>query len=137
MTSKRNFGVIGATDRPEQPDNTLYQHGRLDTLIYVPLPDEASHVGVLQSLLRKTSVVDDVDPKYIAGKTHGFSGADLGFITQRPVKLAINDFIAVDVESENERARAGEDVKVEEEIEAEDHGGGGGFGSEERCGHPL
>ena len=110
MTSKKNVFVIGATNRPEQLDNALCRPGRLDTLVYVPLPDEASREGILKAQLRKTPVAPDVDVKYIASKTHGFSGADLGFITQRAVKLAIKQSIQLDIERTREREAAGEDL---------------------------
>ena len=120
MTSKKNVFVIGATNRPEQLDNALCRPGRLDTLVYVPLPDEASRAGILKAQLRKTPVADDVDINYIASKTHGFSGADLGFVTQRAVKLAIKESIAIDIERTKEREAAGEDTKMDEDIDAED-----------------
>lgn len=117
MTSKKNVFVIGATNRPEQLDNALCRPGRLDTLVYVPLPDEASRAGILKAQLRKTPVADDVDIDYIASRTHGFSGADLGFVTQRAVKLAIKQAISMDIERTKEREAAGEDVKMEEDAE--------------------
>ena len=120
MTSKKNVFVIGATNRPEQLDNALCRPGRLDTLVYVPLPDETSRIGILKAQLRKTPVADDVDINYIASRTHGFSGADLGFVTQRAVKLAIKQSISLDIERTKEREAAGEDVKMEEDIDAED-----------------
>jgi transitional endoplasmic reticulum ATPase len=119
MTSKKNVFVIGATNRPEQLDNALCRPGRLDTLVYVPLPDETSRVGILKAQLRKTPVAADVDLNYIASKTHGFSGADLGFITQRAVKLAIKEAISLDIERRKTREAAGEDVNMEDE-DAED-----------------
>lgn len=114
MTSKKNVFVIGATNRPEQLDNALCRPGRLDTLVYVPLPDEASRVGILKAQLRKTPVAADVDLNYIASKTHGFSGADLGFVTQRAVKLAIKQSIAIDIERTKEREAAGEDGMIDD-----------------------
>ena len=117
MTSKKNVFVIGATNRPEQLDNALCRPGRLDTLVYVPLPDEASRIGILKAQLRKTPVAPDVDINYIASKTHGFSGADLGFITQRAVKLAIKQSIAYDIERTKEREAAGDDKMDEDEGE--------------------
>jgi transitional endoplasmic reticulum ATPase len=120
MTSKKNVFVIGATNRPEQLDNALCRPGRLDTLVYVPLPDEASRISILRAQLRKTPVAPDVDLNFIASRTHGFSGADLGFITQRAVKLAIKQSISIDIERTKEREAAGEDVKVEEDIDSED-----------------
>lgn len=120
MTSKKNVFVIGATNRPEQLDNALCRPGRLDTLVYVPLPDEASRVSILKAQLRKTPVAPDVDIKYIASKTHGFSGADLGFITQRAVKLAIKQSISIDIERTKEREAAGEEDKMDEDVDGED-----------------
>lgn len=119
MTSKKNVFVIGATNRPEQLDPALCRPGRLDTLVYVPLPDQASREGILKAQLRKTPVAPDVDLAFIATKTHGFSGADLGFVTQRAVKLAIKQSIAHDIERRKELEAAGEDVEMEE-AEGED-----------------
>jgi transitional endoplasmic reticulum ATPase len=120
MTSKKNVFVIGATNRPEQLDNALCRPGRLDTLVYVPLPDEASRKSILTAQLRKTPVADDVDLDFIAKNTHGFSGADLGFITQRAVKLAIKESIGKDIERTRAREAAGEDAMEEDVEDVED-----------------
>jgi len=99
MTSKKNVFVIGATNRPEQLDPALCRPGRLDQLIYVPLPDEASRAQILKAQLRNTPVSADVNLDYIATETPGFSGADLGFITQRAVKIAIKQSIAYEIDA--------------------------------------
>lgn len=120
MTSKKNVFVIGATNRPEQLDPALCRPGRLDSLIYVPLPDEVGRLSILKAQLRKTPVAGDVDLNYIASKTHGFSGADLGFITQRAVKIAIKESITIDIEKQRAREAEGAgDMDVDEE-DAED-----------------
>lgn len=113
--SKKNVFVIGATNRPEQLDAALCRPGRLDQLIYVPLPDEASRADILKAQLRNTPVADDVDLAFIASKTHGFSGADLGFIAQRAVKLAIKQSIAYEIDSQKDRE--GDDAMAEEGAE--------------------
>jgi transitional endoplasmic reticulum ATPase len=119
MTSKKNVFVIGATNRPEQLDNALCRPGRLDTLVYVPLPDEPSRLSILKAQLRKTPVAADIDLDFIAKNTHGFSGADLGFITQRAVKLAIKESIGLDIERTKAREAAGEDADMDD-ADAED-----------------
>ena len=83
----------------------------------MPLPDEASRAGILKAQLRKTPVADDVDINFIASRTHGFSGADLGFVTQRAVKLAIKESISLDIERRKAREAAGEDVDMEDDGE--------------------
>jgi transitional endoplasmic reticulum ATPase len=119
MTSKKNVFVIGATNRPEQLDAALCRPGRLDTLVYVPLPDQASRVSILKAQLRKTPVAPDVDIEFIASRTHGFSGADLGFITQRAVKLAIKQAISAEIDRRKERELAGDEDQMDED-ESED-----------------
>ena len=107
----------------EQLDNALCRPGRLDTLVYVPLPDETSRISILTAQLRKTPVADDVDINFIAKNTHGFSGADLGFVTQRAVKLAIKESIAHDIERRRALAaehEGNEDAMDEDEGEIED-----------------
>jgi transitional endoplasmic reticulum ATPase len=118
MTSKKNVFVIGATNRPEQLDNALCRPGRLDTLVYVPLPNQSERAGILKAQLRKTPVAGDIDLEYIAANTHGFSGADLGFITQRAVKIAIKQSISMEIERQKAREAAGaEDTEMEEDGE--------------------
>ena len=118
MTSKKNVFVIGATNRPEQLDPALCRPGRLDSLIYVPLPDEPGRLSILKAQLRKTPVSSDIDLGYIASKTHGFSGADLAFIAQRAVKIAIKEAITADIAKTKEREAAGEeDMEVDDDAE--------------------
>merc|ERR1719384_2904962 len=91
MGAKKNVFIIGATNRPDIIDGAILRPGRLDQLIYIPLPDEASRKSILKSNLRKTPIAKTVDLDYIAKMTKGFSGADLTEICQRSVKLAIRE----------------------------------------------
>ena len=93
MNAKKNVFVIGATNRPDQIDPALLRPGRLDQLVYIPLPDEVSRLAILQSALRKSPIADDVDLPYMARILNGFSGADLTEICQRACKLAIRESI--------------------------------------------
>ena len=52
--------MIGATNRPEVLDAAITRPGRLDTLVYIPLPDEASRAAVFRAALRNSPVADDV-----------------------------------------------------------------------------
>ena len=40
--------------------------GRLDQLIYIPLPDDGSRMAILKSNLRKSPVAKDVDLDFLA-----------------------------------------------------------------------
>jgi len=64
--SKKNLFFIGATNRPEILDQAIIRPGRLDQLIYIPLPDHPSRVSVLKANLRKTPVEREVDLNFLA-----------------------------------------------------------------------
>ncbi len=81
--SKKNVFIIGATNRPDIIDPALMRPGRLDQLVYIPLPDLNSRLAILKSNLRKSPIHPDVDLSHIAQITDKFSGADLTEICQR------------------------------------------------------
>jgi transitional endoplasmic reticulum ATPase len=99
MGAKKNVFIIGATNRPDIIDPAILRPGRLDQLIYIPLPDLGSRMQVLKSCLRHSPLAPDVDLEHLAKSTPGFSGADLTEICQRAVKLAIRESIEKDIES--------------------------------------
>lgn len=85
-------------------DSAILRPGRLDQLIYIPLPDEKSREAILKANLRKSPLAKEVDLNYIAKVTNGYSGADLTEICQRACKLAIRHAIEADLRRERERA---------------------------------
>lgn len=105
MGAKKNVFIIGATNRPDIIDSAILRPGRLDQLIYIPLPDEKSRVAILKAALRKSPLAKDVDVSFLAKSTHGFSGADLTEICQRACKLAIRESIEKDIQRERQRAK--------------------------------
>jgi len=66
LERKKNVFFIGATNMPWVLDPAIIRPGRLDQLIYIPLPDFPSRVGVLKANLRKSPVAKDVDITFLA-----------------------------------------------------------------------
>jgi transitional endoplasmic reticulum ATPase len=120
--AKKNVFIIGATNRPDIIDPALMRPGRLDQLIYIPMPDFESRLSILKATLRKSPLNKDVDLSYLASQTEKFTGADLTEICQRAAKIAIRENIARDMEREQVRAEAMQegDVDAEDDIEEED-----------------
>merc|ERR1711967_156385 len=71
--AKKNVFIIGATNRPDIIDPALLRPGRLDQLIYIPLPDYKSRVSIFGATLRRSPVADNVKINILAKKTEGFS----------------------------------------------------------------
>jgi len=113
--AKKNVFIIGATNRPDIIDPAVLRPGRLDQLIYIPLPDVPSRLAIFKANLRKTPVAEDVDLNHLAASTEGFSGADLTEICQRACKLAVRECVSMEAAAEMERrekAERGEEVSA-------------------------
>ncbi|EPY19352.1 transitional endoplasmic reticulum ATPase [Strigomonas culicis] len=98
MNVKKNVFIIGATNRPDVLDPAIMRPGRLDQLVYIPLPDKASRSSIIKASFRKSPLSNEVSVDQIAAATHGFSGADLSGICQRACKMAIRESIAKEVQ---------------------------------------
>lgn len=118
MNAKKNVFIIGATNRPDQIDPTILRPGRLDQLIYVPLPDEEGRLSILSAQLRKTPLEPGLDLRAIAKLTNGFTGADLSYIVQRAAKFAIKESIEAHKtfeEAKIKKEEGGEDIDMEDQ----------------------
>ncbi|GJQ14746.1 hypothetical protein GpartN1_g6537.t1 [Galdieria partita] len=100
---RKSVFVIGATNRPDILDPAITRPGRLDQLIYIPLPDHKSRVQIFKAALRKSPVSPEVDFEALAAATAGFSGADITEICQRACKLAIREAIQKEIELQKQR----------------------------------
>jgi transitional endoplasmic reticulum ATPase len=91
--AKKNVFIVGATNRPDILDEALLRPGRLDQLIYIPLPDKKSRSSILKAILRKTPIDPDVDLDFVSDWTEGYSGADIKELCNQTCKAAINEAI--------------------------------------------
>lgn len=112
---KKNVFVIGATNRPDVLDPAIMRPGRLDQLVYIPLPDERSRVQIFQAALKKSPVAEDVSLDALAKVLEGYSGADITEICQRACKLAIREAISKEQEAEKRRMENPDLMEEEEE----------------------
>ncbi len=51
---KKNVFIVGAINRPDILDEALLRPGKLDQLIYIPLPDLKIRLSIIRAILRKT-----------------------------------------------------------------------------------
>jgi len=78
LESRRSVFVIAATNRPELIDPAMLRPGRLDKLLYVPLPTAEDRVSILKALSNGIVLDDSVDLVSIgrSPRASGYSGAD-------------------------------------------------------------
>ncbi|KAA8499724.1 Cell division cycle protein 48-like [Porphyridium purpureum] len=114
--ARKNVFTIGATNRPDILDPAIMRPGRLDQLVYIPLPDFKSRVQIFKAALRKTPLAENVDLDALAKATEGYSGADITEICQRACKLGIRESIQKDMERRREMGDEAMDVEMEDPV---------------------
>ena len=84
LEDRRGVFVIAATNRPDIIDPAMLRPGRLDKLLYVPLPTREERQQILATQVKKLPMMDNIDLEIIAQseKCEGFSGADLSALVR-------------------------------------------------------
>ena len=68
--------IISATNAPWHIDPAFLRPGRFDRSLFVPPPDEGARSSIIEVMSAKKPI-GELDPRALAKKTDGFSGADL------------------------------------------------------------
>ena len=91
METRRNVFVIAATNRPDIIDQAMLRPGRLDKLLYVPLPKPSDRISILKTLARKSPLASDVKLDEIASdaRCNGYSGADVAALLREATVQAL------------------------------------------------
>lgn len=89
MQTRSQVFVIAATNRPDIIDPAMLRPGRLDRLLFVPLPDHEGRTEILKTLTRKAPVAEDVDLHALAKDLEGYSGADLAALVRETTMMAL------------------------------------------------
>ncbi|KAG0603067.1 hypothetical protein M758_10G063700 [Ceratodon purpureus] len=95
LEQRKSIFLIAATNRPDMIDPALLRPGRLDTLLYVPLPDAPGRASIMRTLVRSVPISPDVDVGAIGARPQceGFSGADLASLVREACTAALKDRI--------------------------------------------
>ena len=82
--------VLAATNRPDMLDRALLRPGRLDRVVYVPLPDLGTRTQVLK--IHTTNIpLKNVDLEKIARLTNGYSGAELAALCNEAALASLQE----------------------------------------------
>ena len=90
--------LIATTNRPDIIDPALLRPGRLDKLLYVPLPKGPERVSIMETCLQKVPVQPGLDWRstLASDACAGFSGADIAALVRECAVAALkSDSLAV------------------------------------------
>lgn len=92
--------IIGATNRPWALDAALIRGQRLDTPIYVRLPDESARAFFVDKQFKKFPDIfegSDLTREYVIEATEGYSGADIKTILENTTTKTLRRVLAANL----------------------------------------
>jgi SpoVK/Ycf46/Vps4 family AAA+-type ATPase len=91
--SNEDVFVLAATNQPWEIDPALRRPGRFDRQVFVPPPDPDARAEILEQHLRSRPLAGDLDLADLAGRTGGYSGADIAAAVNDAAQQALVDSI--------------------------------------------
>ncbi|VDP22248.1 unnamed protein product [Soboliphyme baturini] len=83
--------VVAATNRPDKIDPALLRPGRLDRLIYVPLPDAETRREILRLRCAHMPIAPDVTMDWLVSVTDQYSGAEIVAFCNEAALIAMGE----------------------------------------------
>ena len=91
MEELKGVVVIGATNRPDMIDPALLRPGRLDEMVYVPVPDQKARVEIFRSHTKGMALDQDMNIEKLAEITDRFTGADIAGVCMKAGLYALRE----------------------------------------------
>jgi transitional endoplasmic reticulum ATPase len=95
LKSRGRVVVIGATNRVNSLDSALRRPGRFDREVEISVPDKEGRLNILKIHTRNMPLHKNINLDFLAGKTHGFVGADLNALTKEAAMSVLRKVLPV------------------------------------------
>ncbi|XP_005386811.1 PREDICTED: spermatogenesis-associated protein 5 isoform X1 [Chinchilla lanigera] len=89
----KDVTILAATNRPDRIDKALMRPGRIDRIIYVPLPDAATRREIFNLQFNSMPISNEVDLDELILQTHTYSGAEIVAVCREAALLALEENI--------------------------------------------
>lgn len=86
--SQRGIFIVATTNRPDKIDIAVKRTGRLDKMVYVPLPDEEARREMFELYLKDRPLEEDINIQELAELTDGYVASDIAYIVNDTAGLA-------------------------------------------------
>ena len=91
----RGVLVLGATNRLDMLDAAAIRPGRFDDIVEMRMPNEQDREAIFAVHLRQKPVDKEIQAAVLAGKTEGFSGADIAAVVRKAAMTAVRRAVAI------------------------------------------
>ena len=119
---KDRIFIIASSNRPDLIDPAILRKGRMDKIIYIPVPDKEARQGIFEIHMKDRPASGDIDYSRLADMTENFVASDIAYIVNDAATRAFEDDVDItqslleEVISENNPSVSSNDLKAYEEM---------------------
>lgn len=88
---KDHVFVIASSNRPDLIDPAILRKGRMDNIIYIPVPDKEARQGMFEIHMKDRPASSDIDYARLADMTENFVASDIAYIVNDAATRAFED----------------------------------------------
>ncbi|XP_073778511.1 ATPase family gene 2 protein homolog A isoform X1 [Danio rerio] len=92
----KDVTVLAATNRPDMIDKALMRPGRLDRIIFVPLPDADTRRAIFTLQFRQMPIHPSVHLEELVTRTERYSGAEVTAVCREAALQALQESISAE-----------------------------------------
>ncbi len=81
--------VIASTNRPQNIDKAVLRRGRIDKIVYLPVPDKEARAGIFQIHLSERPYDIGIDYDRLASLTENYVASDIAYIVNEAARVAL------------------------------------------------
>lgn len=86
--AKRGIFIVATSNRPDKIDPAVLRTGRIDKMVYVPLPDLEARKEMFAIHLKGRPVEEEIDVVSLAEQTEGYIASDIAYIVNDSATVA-------------------------------------------------
>lgn len=92
---KDRIFVIASSNRPDLIDPAILRKGRMDKVIFIPVPDKEARQGIFKIHMKDRPASDDIDYVRLAEMTENFVASDIAYIVNDAATRAFEDDVDI------------------------------------------
>ncbi|MBD5199733.1 MAG: AAA family ATPase, partial [Bacteroidales bacterium] len=122
---KDGIFIIASSNRPDLIDPAIRRKGRLDQIVYIPVPDKEAREGIFRIHMADRPATEDIDFDKLAFLTENYVASDIAYIVNDAATRAFEDddeisqALLEEVINENNPSISAKDIRFYEAIKAE------------------
>lgn len=122
---KDQIFIIASSNRPDLIDPAIRRKGRLDQIVYIPVPDLEAREGIFKIHMNGRPTADGIDYSKLASITENYVASDIAYIVNDAATRAFEDDVEISQElleeviRENSPSIRAKDIRFYEKIKSE------------------